>query len=293
MLHSRRTLLKSAAVSAAGLPFLSGVSLAEDQKDLLGPDVAPAQSDRWKGLKVGVASYSFRKLPLDQTIAGMKRVDLHYVSIKDVHLPLKSTTDERKEVSQQFRDSGITPISCGVITIKDEASARQAFEYARDINVATIVCNPDPSALPILDQLVKDFDIRIAIHNHGPEAPHFKSPYDVMELVKTLDARIGVCIDVGHCARAKTDPVEAIGKCRARLFDCHFKDIVSLNAKSAGTAEVEVGRGILDIRGMLAALREIRYAGHIGFEHEKTAENPLPGLAESVGYTKGVLSSVG
>jgi sugar phosphate isomerase/epimerase len=295
MLQSRRDVLKTAALAATAFPLAGNFANGADApKELVGPSSPPTPGkDPWKGLKVGVASYSFRKLPLDQTIAGIKRVDLHYVSIKDMHLSLKSTPDERKQVVQQFKDAGITPISCGVITVKDEATARAAFEYARDISVPTIVCNPEPTALPILDKLVKEFDIKIAIHNHGPEATHFKSPYDVWEAVEKLDPRVGLCMDVGHTARAKADPVEAMHKCKARLYDCHFKDIISRDAKNAGIAEIEVGRGQLDIRGMLTALIEIQYAGHVGFEHEKTAENPLPGLAESVGFTKGVMSCIG
>ena len=293
MLQSRRDMLKMAAFSAAAGPFAGALARGADApKELIGaaPAAAPGP-DRWKGLRAGVASYSFRKLPLDQTIAAIKRVDLHYVSIKDLHLSLKSTAEERKAVAQQFRDAGITPISCGTISIKDEATARQAFEYARDIGVSAIVCDPQPQTLPLLDKLVKEFDIKIAIHNHGPEAKHFKSPYDAWEAVQAFDPRVGLCIDVGHTARAGTDPAEAIRKCRTRMHDCHFKDIIKVDAKPA-VAEVECGRGILDIRGMLQALLEIKYAGHVGFEHEKTAENPLPGLAESMGYTKGVLSSI-
>jgi sugar phosphate isomerase/epimerase len=295
MLHSRRDLLKTAALTAVSIPVIGAtLKAAEPAKELVSPATNPSPGkDQLKGLKIGVASYSFRKIPLDLTIAGINRLNLHYVSIKDVHLPLKSTTEERKKVAQQFRDAGINPISCGVISMKDEASARAAFEYARDIAVPTIVAFPEPEILPILDKLVKEFDIKIAIHNHGPEAKHYKSPLEALEAVMPFDPRLGVCIDVGHTARAGVNPVEAIRKCKDRFYDCHFKDITSVNAKNAGIAEIEVGRGVLDIKGMLEALLEIHYAGHVGFEHEKTAENPLPGLAESVGYTKGVLSCIG
>ncbi|MDB5291455.1 MAG: sugar phosphate isomerase/epimerase [Phycisphaerales bacterium] len=294
--HSRRDVVK-AAVLVTGAFSLGGLpAFADDApRELLAPvTTSTPGKDPWKGLKVGVASYSFRKLPLEQTIAGVKRVGLQYVSIKDFHLTMKSTADERKKVAQQFKDAGITPISCGVITTgNDEPSVRQAFEYARDIGAPTIVGNPHPDSLAIVDKFVKQFDVRYAIHNHGPESPHFKSPSDVWSAVEKFDPRIGLCIDVGHTARAGTDPAGAIRKYKDRVYDVHFKDIVALDAKNAGIAEIEVGRGILDIKGMLVALLEIKYAGHVGFEHEKTAENPLPGLAESVGYTKGVLACIG
>lgn len=277
---SRRSLLKAGTIAAvAALPL---VARAE------GESAHPAPADPWRGLKVGVATYSFRKLPLDVCIQAIKRVDLHYCSIKEAHLALNSTTEQRRQVSQAFRDAGITPLSCGNITIKDETSAQQAFEYARDIGVPTIVCAPDPSTLPMLDKMVKQFDIRLAIHNHGPESPHFKSPTEVWEAIQSVDPRIGLCIDVGHTLRAGDDPATDIRKYKSRLYDCHFKDVSDAHGKSS-RVEVEVGRGVMDIPGMLAALLEVQFAGHVGFEHEKTAESPLPGLAESVGYAKGVL----
>ncbi|HSU65701.1 MAG TPA: sugar phosphate isomerase/epimerase, partial [Tepidisphaeraceae bacterium] len=242
-----------------------------------------------RGLKVGVATYSFRKQPLDECIKGIQRVDLHYCSIKDFHLPINSTKEQRQEVSKKFRDAGITPLSCGNITLKnDEAKCRQAFEYVRDVGAPTMVCAPDPDALPLLDKLVKEYDLKLAIHNHGPESPHFKSPMDVWPAIQQFDSRIGLCIDVGHTARAGTDPAHAMLTCKTRLYDCHFKDVSDLHGKSS-KVEVEVGRGVLDVRSMLRALLEIGFAGHVGFEFEKNPENPLPGLAESVGYTKGVL----
>ena len=146
MLQTRRDVLKSAALAAAAFPLAGSAALAADApKELVKPASPEAPGkDAWKGLKAGVASYSLRGLPLEDAIAAIKRVDLHFVSIKDKHLKLTSTTDERKKVVQQFLDAGITPISCGVITIKDEASARAAFEYAHDIGVPTIVAAPEP-----------------------------------------------------------------------------------------------------------------------------------------------------
>jgi sugar phosphate isomerase/epimerase len=275
--------------AAAAMTVVAGFPLTGCAKEpsSAAPSTAPP-SDPWRGLKAGIATYSFRKLALDACIKGIQRVDLHYCSIKDAHLALTSTPEQRKEVSKQFRDAGIMPLSCGNITIKNEAMARQAFEYARDIGVPTIVCAPDPDTLPMLDKMVKEFDVKLAIHNHGPEAPHFKSPTEVWEAIQSVDPRIGLCIDVGHTFRAGEDPAEAMRKYKTRLYDCHFKDVADPHGKGA-QVEVEVGRGVMNIPAMLAALLEIKYAGHLGFEHEKTPQDPLPGVAESVGYTKGLL----
>ncbi|HEY3119701.1 MAG TPA: sugar phosphate isomerase/epimerase, partial [Vicinamibacteria bacterium] len=234
------------------------------------------------------ASYTLRKMPLDAAIRAIQRVDLHYVSIKDAHLPMNSTAEERRAVAQRFKDAGITPLSCGNVSMEnDAANIRHAFEYARDAGLPTIVCSPHPDSMPLLDAAVKEFDIRLAIHNHGPEDKRFPSPYDVWKAVQPYDKRIGLCIDVGHTARAHVDPAEAVRRCRERLYDCHFKDIASTDEK-AGT--VEAGRGVLDLPSILRALLDVKFPHLMSFEYEKDENDPLPGLAETVGYTKGLLA---
>lgn len=277
--------MKGAAIWTASLPFAGGAATAEPAAGT----PAKKPSDPWRGFKVGVASYTLRKMPLDGAIRAIQRVGLHYVSIKDFHLPLASTPDERRAVSAQFKDAGITPLSCGNVTLpNDETGVRRAFEYARDAGLPTIVCSPHPDSMPILDAMVKEFDIRLAIHNHGPEDKRFPSPYDVWKAVEAYDRRIGLCIDVGHTARAGVDPAEAILRCKDRLYDLHLKDI---DSTAATGKTVEAGRGVLDLAAILRALLEIGYPHLVSFEYEKDAEDPLPGLAETVGYTKGLLAS--
>ena len=138
-------------------------------------------ADPWRGLKIGVASYSLRTLSLEAAIKAINRSGLKYVSIKDSHLPMKSTPEHRKEVAQKFKDAGILPMSCGNVTMEnDEANIRYAFEYARDTGLPTIVCSPHPDSFALLDKMVKEFDIKLAIHNHGPGDKRFPSPYDAM-----------------------------------------------------------------------------------------------------------------
>jgi sugar phosphate isomerase/epimerase len=282
---TRRHVLQAlaAGTAAAALGRISATSSAQDNP------AAPGR-DPWLGLKAGVATYSLRGLKLDAAIKAIQRVGVKYCSIKDIHLKLDATSDERKSVARQFRDAGIEPISCGVVTMEnDEANVRRAFEYARDIAVPTIVCSPHPDSFPILDKMVKEFDIKLAIHNHGPGDKRFPSPYDALNMAKSFDNRIGLCIAVGHTAKAGVDPADAIRKCKDRLYDVHLKDV----SQPAGRGdEVELGRGDLDVPGMLRALLDIRYAHHVGFEHEKDARDPVPGLAESIGYARGVLSTL-
>jgi len=282
----RRELIKGAALAAA----LPAARLGAMQ---MGPSAAASPAagvDRWRGLKAGVASYTLRKMPVDDAIKAVQRVGLRYVSIKDFHLPLDSTTEQRKAVAAKFKAAGITPLSVGNITMKnDPVDVRRAFEYARDIGVPTIVCSPDPDSMKILDTMVKEFDIRIAIHNHGPEDKRFPSPYDIWTAVQPYDKRVGLCIDVGHTARAKVDPAEAIGKCRERLYDCHLKDIDS-TAPNGKT--IEGGRGVLDLRSIFRALLDVHYLHLASFEYEKDENDPVPGLSETIGYCKGVVTGL-
>src|SRR5687768_3364310 len=271
--------------AAACTPFLAAEAGADSR-----PRTRRKDSDPWNGFRVGVASYTLRKMPLEQAIKAIHRVGLQYVSIKDFHLPLNSTSEQRREVARKFKEAGITSLSCGNITLQnDEANIRQAFEYARDTAIPTIVCSPHPDSMSILERMVKEFDIKIAIHNHGPEDKRFPSPYDAWKAVEAYDKRLGLCIDIGHAARAKVDPAEAILKCRDRLYDLHFKDITSTEP-NGGT--LEAGRGVLDLPSVLRALIRVKYPHLLSFEYEKDADDPLPGLAETVGYTRGLLAGL-
>jgi len=251
---------------------------------------ASGESDSWQGLKMGVATYTLRDMPIEIAIQGIKRVGLKYASIKNVknHIDVSHSSEERKRRAQMFRDAGITPLSVGNVSLRTgEEDIRRAFEYARDIGVPTIVCAPSHDAIPILDRMVKEFDIKLAIHNHGPEDKgFFPSPFDVMRAVEKFDKRIGLCIDVGHTARAGVDPADSIIKCQERLYDVHMKDISAMGDKNT---PIEGGRGILDSKSILAALLKIKYQGLVGFEYEKDSKDPVPGLAESVGFIKGLL----
>jgi len=279
-------MIKASALACA-VPALPVSSLA------VAAAAASDESDPWMGLKVGVATYTLRDLPIEEAIKAVKRVGLKYVSIKNVknHIDLTHTSEQRKERAQMFREAGLIPLSVGNVSMRTgEADIRKAFEYARDIGVPTIVCAPSLDAIPFLDEMVKQFNIRLAIHNHGPEDKgFFPSPFDVMRAVEKFDKRIGLCIDVGHTARAGVDPADSILKCQERLYDLHMKDISALGDKNT---PIEGGRGILDSKSILAAILKIKYQGLVGFEYEKDAKDPVPGLAESVGYIKGLLAGM-
>jgi inosose dehydratase len=240
-------------------------------------------------LNIGVATYTLRNLTTDAAITVLQRLAIKTCSLKDSHLPMKATPEELKAIVAKFIAAGITPLSVGNVGMKDEASMRAAFEYAKATGIGTMVCAPPLDSIPILDKLVKEFDIKLALHNHGPEDKNFPTPYEAYNAAKGFDKRIGLCVDVGHCARAGKDPAKAILDCRDRVYDIHLKDVsvVAPNGKP-----IEVGRGGLDIASILKALIAIKFTGNVGFEYEKDAKEPVLGLAESVGYVRGTLKSL-
>jgi len=277
---SRRDVIKAGALTAA---FASGLRL---------PSILNAAAeevpDPFRGLKVGITSYSVRKLNLDDAIKATKRIGVRYISLKDFHLPLKSTPEERRAVAQKIKDAGLILLGCGVVEMKnDEAQIRNAFEYAKDAGIATIVAKPDPAVMGILDRMVKEYNIRVAIHNHGPEDKVYPTPESVAKVIEGHDNRIGYCIDIGHTVRAGVNVADAVRKYAGRLYEMHIKDVTQ--AIPSGKV-IEIGRGVIDIPGVLKALREIKFQYHVALEYEKDADDPVPGMAESIGYVKGVLA---
>lgn len=282
---SRREALRIAAAAAAGFPLMH-TALGADTP-ALSPD-----SNRTRGLRLGIASYSLAKLTVEQVIEVLKDFQINYVSLYKSHAPWSGTADECRAVAKKFKDAGITITGSGVIELpNDEAAVRKAFENARAAGLPTMVCKPALDAFPLVEKFVKDFDLKLAIHNHGPEDRIYPSPYDAWKVIQPYDKRIGVCIDVGHAARAGTDPAEAIRKCRERLYDIHLKDSVA-PVGAMRDVPIEVGRGKLDIRGMITALVEIKYPHVVAFEYEKHGNNSLAGLAESVGFVRGMLAGM-
>jgi inosose dehydratase len=271
-------LLGSTALATAGVPhrLLAGVTK---------PEREPCA-----GLKLGVTTYTLRKFSLDQAIAMTKTAGVKYISLKEMHLPFTSTPAERREARQKIEAAGLVLLGGGVIYMKnDEQQIRGFFEYGKDAGMPTLICSPDPEALDAVEKMAKQYDIRVAIHNHGPGDKKYPSPRDVLRLIKNRDRHMGLCIDVGHTVRIGEDPVEVITECAPRLYDMHIKDVTAATEKGK---PIEVGRGIIDIVAVLRKLVEIKYSGHLALEYEDRGDAPLPGMCESFGYIRGVLAAI-
>ena len=251
---------------------------------------APPAGDA-AGFKLGVASYSLRKFPRTAAIAMIKQLNTPYVSIKEFHLPIRSTPEEIARGRKDFEDAGLIILSGGVITFNkdDDADLRQKFEYAKLAGMPMITCMPTAKLLPRLEKFVQEYNIKIAIHNHGRIDKNFPSPLDGFQAVKSMDPRCGLCIDVGHTAEIGVDVVQAIRECRSRLLDVHIKDLRDM--KNADLQAV-VGEGHMPIPAIFRELRKINYSGGVMLEYEIDENDPLPGMAKSFAYMRGVLAGM-
>jgi sugar phosphate isomerase/epimerase len=281
---TRRDLLRSGTLAAAALAAPNGLtSLAQAQPSA---DQAPL-------LRLGLASYTFRNFTRAQMIAFMKQLNVSELNAKDVkdHLP----TDAQQEAAAlaDYAAAGIKLHAAGAIYFpKDEdEDIRAKFEYCKRAAIGVIVAgDPAPETLLRIEKFVKEYDIRIAIHNHGPEDKLWHSPLDVLKGIKGLDPRIGCCIDVGHTVRAGTDVVQAIREAGPRLFNLHMKDLTSFQDKES---QVAVGDGMMPVRKMFEALIAIKYAGFVDLEYEVHPDDPMPGVISSFAYMRGVLAGLG
>jgi|HubBroStandDraft_1064217.scaffolds.fasta_scaffold01790_4 sugar phosphate isomerase/epimerase len=280
---SRRNFIRSGALAAAGFAALSDVFAPAEER----PAVVEAPP-----VRLGLASYTFRNFSRAQMIDFMKQLNVLALNAKEVkdHLPLDP--QEEATALADYAAAGIRLHAAGAIYFaKDEdADIRSKFEYCKRAGIAVIVAgDPAPETLPRIEKFVKEFDIRIAIHNHGPEDRFWRSPLDVLKAVKAMDPRIGCCIDVGHAARAGTDVVQAIHEAGPRLFNLHMKDLTNFQSKES---QVAVGDGIMPVRAMFEALIAMRYQGFVDLEYEVHPDDPMPGVISSFAYMRGVLAGL-
>jgi sugar phosphate isomerase/epimerase len=242
---------------------------------------------------LGLASYTFRNFSRAQMIGFMKQLNVTALNAKDVKDHLPADPAEEAKALQDYAAAGIKLHAAGAIYFaKDEdADIRAKFEYCKRAGISVIVAgDPAPATLPRIEKFVKEYDIRIAIHNHGPEDKVWPSPLDVLKSVRNMDPRIGCCIDVGHAVRAGNDLVQAIHEVGPRLFNMHMKDLTNFQSKES---QVPVGDGIMPVREIFEALIATKYKGFVDLEYEIHGDDPMPGVIASFAYMRGVLSGLG
>jgi inosose dehydratase len=289
---SRREAIKRAAIVAVLLPLMGAAPAAASEDAVKPVDAVPKARFR-----LGLAGYTLRKFSADQAIEVVKELKVTSLALFKTHLPiLLSTPDVCRDAARKFRDAGLTIAGTGVVQLSNsEGAMRRAFECGRAAGLSTMTASyagpPDRDTLLLTEKFVREYDIRLAFHNHGPEDATFPSPYDAWKAVQPYDLRLGLCIDVGHSARAGVDPTEAILTCQSRLYDVHIKDtLAGVGVKK--DQPVGLGFGRLDIRSIMAALLQVQYSHQVGLEDEVDSPDPVPGIAQSFGYMRGIVAAL-
>lgn len=239
--------------------------------------------------KLGIASYTFREFTLEETIAMTNKLQIPKLCLKSMHMPLDSSPEELRSMAQKVLDAGIDLYGAGVVYMQSAEAVEQAFAYAGHAGMKVIVGVPEHDLLELCNQKVKETGIKLAIHNHGPGDEKYPSPESVYEKVKEMDPGIGLCVDIGHTCRIGLDPTREVARFMDRVLDIHIKD--EDKAEASGKT-CEIGHGVIDIPGFLKMLLEKNYSHVLSFEYEKDGKDPLAGLAESVGYVRGVLKMI-
>lgn len=282
--RSRRNFLRSGALAATAISSAGAVSAVAQNFTREGQPTA---------IKLGLASYTFREFTRAQLIGYMKQLNLTALNAKDVkdHLPMDPAGEAT--ALADYAAAGIKLHAAGAIYFpRDEDNdIRSKFDYCKRAGIQVIVAgDPAPQTLPRIERFVKEYDIRFAIHNHGPEDKLWHSPLDILKVVRTMDPRMGCCIDVGHTMRAGVDPVHAIHAVGPRLFNMHMKDLANATEKGS---QVAVGEGLMPVRGIFEALVATKYKGFVDLEYEIHGDDPMPGVSTSFAYMRGVLAGMG
>lgn len=284
MSKNRRNFIKNASAGILGIAAINIPEIARASSIS-----SPAGTNIVQNLKLGVASYTLREFSTEEALDMTLRCGLKRITLKSMHLPLNSSTETIKNTVALCKEKGIDFYGAGVIYMKTKEEVDQAFDYAETAELEMIVGVPHHELLDYVEQKVKKHDIKLAIHNHGPGDDLYPSAESAYAKIKDRDERMGLCLDIGHTKRIGRDPIKDVTDYFDRVYDIHLKDV---NVAEADGQTCIIGRGVIDFPAFLKAVSYLQYQGTLALEYEAEGNDPLPGMMESIGYVKGVLSTL-
>jgi len=270
---SRRLFLKSAALGGAAAALGGWVEEVRGSPSPYGP------------FKMGVQTYTFRAFPLADALAKTKAVGLSYCEVWDGHMPVTDDPARLAAYRAALKAAGVRALTYGVIDFgADREANRRRFQFARALGLGTLSANPSPEAFDSLDELVREFKINIAIHNHGP-GNRYSKIQGVADALKGRDPRVGACVDAGHYLRSGEDPVEAVRRFGRRTYGVHLKDVKD-------DRFTELGKGDLNLPALLTALKELHHGGVLSLEYEEHPQDVMPYVEECLAATRAAVEKV-
>jgi sugar phosphate isomerase/epimerase len=261
MSMTRRDLLRGAGATAL---------LAALPRHLLA-----AGDPNYADFNMGLQTYTLRAFTFEETLAHLKDFGLKYGQFFSKQLPITDDPSKIDAAKQKLKDAGVQILSWGVQGFsKDAEKTKKAFEFAKAMGFSVYSANPSADSFESLAALTKEYGIKIAIHNHGPDDRTYGRLEQVQKAVEKWPVQIGACVDTGHVLRSGEDPVAWIRALGPRVHDVHLKDY------SDAKTEHVLGQGKLDILGVLKALREAKFSGILAVEYEKNEKDPIADVKE-------------
>ena len=277
---SRRDFLAGAAATACA----AGLSMSPIARLI-------AQEAKAAGLKLGLQIYSLRGFPVDVALDHTKNLGFDQVEFFSGMFPLDASDDDIKKMVAKVRGLGLSISAHGVNGFtKDAAANRRVFEFAKKAGIKNISAAPTPDSMDSLEELVKEYDIRIAIHNHGP-SDRFNKVVDLLRAVEGRDVRIGACADLGHYIRSGEKPVDVIRSLAGRLYGIHLKDFAEMKENTRG---VLLGQGHLNCEAVFDAMIQAKFPadGALSLEYEENPQDPTEDIRKCVATARAALAKV-
>lgn len=281
---NRRDFIKKSSASILGIAALGIPNKIMASDFILDTQLSSAQD-----LKLGVASYTLREFTTEEALDMTLRCGLKRITFKSMHLPLNADTETIEKTLALCKEKGVDFYGAGVIYMKTKKEVDQAFDYAAAAQLQMIIGVPNHELLDYVEEKVKKHDIKLAIHNHGPGDELYPSAESAYVKIKNRDQRMGLCVDIGHTKRIGRDPIKDVTDYFDRVYDIHLKDV---NVAEADGQTCIIGRGVIDFPAFLQAVSDLKYQGTLALEYEAEGNDPLPGMMESIGYVKGILSTL-
>lgn len=242
-------------------------------------------ADPFAGLPVGIQSYSLRNFDLAEAVRHIQGMGVHYAEFYSKHLAVGADQSTIDSTLKLLKSADIRLVAHGVNGFtKDHEANRKIFAFAKAAGIKNITADPTPDSFDSLDKLCAEYDVRIAIHNHGPGHRYDKLA-QVLKAVEGRHPHVGACVDTGHVIRTKEDPVKWVRELGPRVFALHIKDDVKLDG---GSQNVIIGKGHLDVVEVFKAIKAIKFPadGSISLEYEANPANPIEEMKQCIEVAK-------
>lgn len=285
MTPNRRLALKTfATAAAAGAAWTDAFAAAVRA-------AARAHID-FAGLPMGIQSYSLRAFSADEALKIIQEdLDLDYVEMFREHFPITTDKAAISAMKAKLKAHDLTLTAHGVQAFTaDHAKNEDFFKFAAAAGFKNLSADPTPDSFDSLEKLVKQYDLRIAIHNHGP-GHRYDKVTDCLKAVEGRDTRIGFCADLGHFIRSGEDPVKLLLAMKGRVWGVHLKDFDAPKKDAKG---VVLGKGLLDVAGVFKALKSIEFPadGALSLEYEENPKHPIGEIQECIAVAAKAAKSI-